>query len=100
MSKRYPAEFSRRALDRVEAGRAVVAVAQDLGVSPQTIYNWRRQHLIDTGQIEGVTTAQSGELKSARLEIERLKAELAVTRRANELLKEAASPKGGSRRSQ
>jgi transposase-like protein len=99
MSKRYPPEFRRRALDRVEAGHTVVAVAHDLEVSPQTIYNWRRQHLIDIGQIEGVTTAQSAELSAARREIERLKAELAVTRRANELLKEVASPKGGSRRS-
>jgi transposase-like protein len=64
MSKRYPAEFRRRALDRVEAGHAVVAVAHDLEVSPQTIYNWRRQHLVDTGQIEGTTTMQSSELRA------------------------------------
>jgi transposase-like protein len=43
MPRRYPSEFRRRVLDLVAAGRSVVLVAADLGVSAQTIYNWRRQ---------------------------------------------------------
>jgi transposase-like protein len=42
MPKPYPAEFRRRVLDLVRAGRTVAAVATDLGISDQTIYNWRR----------------------------------------------------------
>jgi transposase len=47
--KRYPAEFRRKVLDLVAAGRPVAQVAADLTISEQTIYVWRRQHLIDTG---------------------------------------------------
>jgi transposase-like protein len=36
----YPAEFRRKVLDLLAAGRKVVDVARDLDVSDQTIYNW------------------------------------------------------------
>jgi transposase-like protein len=49
--KRYPAEFRRKVLDLVAAGRPVAQVAYDLGISAQVIYTWRRQQLIDSGQI-------------------------------------------------
>lgn len=45
--KGYPVEFRRRVLDLSEAGRSVAEVAQDLGISDQTVYNWRRQDRID-----------------------------------------------------
>lgn len=93
----YPAEFRRRVLDLVEAGRRVAEVAQDLGITEQTIYNWRRQDRIDRGVEAGLSTAERGELAAARRRIRELEAELAVHRRATELLKESADPKGGSR---
>jgi transposase-like protein len=93
----YPAEFRRRVLDLVEAGRRVAEVAQDLGITEQTIYNWRRQDRIDRGLEAGLSTAERGELAAARKRIRELEAELAVHRRATELLKENADPKGGSR---
>ncbi len=100
MPYRYPPEFRRKVLDLLAAGRSVASIAGDLGVSDQTIYNWRRQELIDTGQAPGLTSTEAGELTAARRRIRELEAELAVTRRANELLKEkVVSPKGGSRRS-
>jgi transposase-like protein len=84
-------------LDLVEAGRRVAEVAQDLGITEQTIYNWRRQDRIDRGLEAGLSTAERGELAAARRRIRELEAELAVHRRATELLKESADPKGGSR---
>jgi transposase-like protein len=93
----YPAEFRRRVLDLVAAGRRVAEVAQDLGITEQTIYNWRRQDRIDRGLEAGLSTAERGELAAARKRIRELEAELAVHRRATELLKENADPKGGSR---
>ena len=45
MPRRYPAEFRRKVLDLVAAGRPVAEVAAQLGVSGQTIYNWRNQEL-------------------------------------------------------
>jgi transposase-like protein len=84
-------------LDLVAAGRRVAEVAQDLGITEQTIYNWRRQDRIDRGLEAGLSTAERGELAAARKRIRELEAELAVHRRATELLKENADPKGGSR---
>jgi len=100
MSHRYPSEFRRRVLDLLAVGRSVASVAADLGVSEQTIYNRRRQELIDTGQASGLTTSETAELAAALRRIRELETELAVTRRANELLKDqVTSPKGGSKRS-
>jgi transposase len=100
MPKRYPAEFRRRVLDLVASGRPVAAVAEDLGVSAQTIYTWRRQDAIDRGEAPGLTSLERTELAAARRRIVELETELAVTRRANELLKaQVVSPKDDSRRS-
>ena len=43
----------------VEAGRPVAEIAEQLGVTGQTIYNWRNQDLIDRGIRPGVTTTNS-----------------------------------------
>ena len=99
MPKRYPAEFRRKVLDLVAAGRPVAQVASDLAISEQTIYVWRRQHLIDTGQLPGTTSSENAELMAARRRIAELEAEVAIHRRAAQLLGEVVSPKDGSRRS-
>lgn len=95
--KGYPVEFRRRVLDLIDAGRPVAEVAHDLGISDQTVYNWRRQDRIDRGLEHGMGTAERTELAAARRRIRELEAELAVHRRATELLKEQTPPKGGSR---
>ena len=99
MPRSYPAEFRRKVLDLVEAGRPVAEIAQQLGVTGQTIYNWRNQDLVDRGLRPGVSTAESVELAAARKRIRELETELAVTKRAFELLKEQTDPKGVSRSS-
>jgi transposase-like protein len=93
MPRRYPPEFRRRVLDLIASGRKVADVARDLGVSDQTIYNWRKQDLIDLGERPGLRSAELAELQAARRRIGELEAELARTRRANELLKVAVPPK-------
>ena len=97
--KRYSPEFRRKVLDLVEAGRPVAQVAADLDISDQTIYVWRRQHLIDTGRLPGTTSAENAELIAARRRIAELEAEVAIHRRAAQLLGEVVSPKGATRRS-
>ena len=97
MPRRYSPEFRRKVLDLLKDGRRIAEVAVLLGVSEQTIYTWRNQELIDTGQRAGVSSTDHGELIAARNRIAQLETEFAVTKRANELLKEAASPKGGGR---
>jgi transposase-like protein len=93
----YPEEFRRRVLDLIAAGRKVAQVADDLGISEQTIYTWRRQDRIDRGLEAGLSSAEKAELVAARKRIRELEAEVAVHRRATELLKGKADPKGGSR---
>ena len=99
MPKSYPPEFRRKVLDLLDAGRKVVEVAVALGVCEQTVYVWRRQHSIDSGRVPGITSSDLSELVAARKRIIQLETELAVTRRANELLEEVVHPKGGSRSS-
>ena len=72
MSKRYPPEFRRKVLDLLKAGRTVRQVAFDLQISDQTIYNWREQELIDTGQKPGITSSDHTELVAARRRIAEL----------------------------
>ena len=92
----YPAEFRRRVVDLLAAGRKVADVARDLGISEQAVYTWRRQEQIDRRLVPGLSTAERAELAAAKRRIHELEAELAVHRRAAELLKEQADPKGGS----
>jgi transposase len=80
-------------LDLVAAGRRVEDIARDLGISDQTVYSWRRQDRIDQGLEAGLTSAERAELISARRRIRELETELAIHRRAAELLKVTPGPK-------
>ena len=82
MPKPYPPEFRRKVLDLLAAGRSVAVLSADLGVSAQTIYNWRRQDAIDRGLVPGLSSTEQAELKAAKRRIAELETELAVTRRA------------------
>ncbi len=93
----YPPEFRQRVLDLLAAGRRPTDLARDLGISSQTIYVWRRQDQIDRGEIPGLTSAERTELAAAKQRIRELEVELAIHRRASDLLAERSDPKGGSR---
>ena len=79
------------------AGRPVAQIAADLGISDQTIYGWRKQELIDTGQLPGLNRAEQAELTAANKRIRELENEVAILKRARELLREPDDPKGGTR---
>jgi transposase len=74
-------------------------VALDLGISEQTVYTWRRQERVDRGIEPGLTSAEQAELAAAQRRIRELEAELAIHRKAAELLKGTTSPKGDSQQS-
>ncbi len=95
----YPPEFRRKVLDLVEAGRSIADVAHDLGMSEQSIDIWRRQDRIDRGLVPGLSSVEKAELVAAKKRIAELETELAISRRAMELLRVSSDPKGGSRRS-
>jgi transposase len=93
----YPPEFRRRVIDLAESERPIAQVASDLGISDQTICNWRRQHLIDTGRRPGTTSSQNAELVADRKRIAQLETEPVIHRRATELLETVVAPEAGSR---
>lgn len=95
----YPAEFRRKVLDLIDAGRKVTDLARDLDISTQTIYTWRRQDRIDRGLEPGLTSSEKAELVAARRRIAELETELRATRRAIELVREVVPPKDGSKSS-
>ena len=78
----YPAEFRRRAIELVRSGTPLKEVAADLGVSEQTLRNWRRQQDVDAGRAEGLTTDEREELRRLRRENRRLQQERDILKAA------------------
>lgn len=74
LTPEYPSEFA-----------AIQAVANKLGIrSDETVRKWVRRAEVEGGLRPGITNAE-------RAEIKELKKEIAELRRANEILKAAAS---------
>jgi transposase len=90
--RRYPPELRERAVRMVreaiaEGGESfgvVTRVARQLGIGVESLRNWVKQAEIDGGQRPGVTSEERRRIA----ELERENREL---RRANEILKAAAS---------
>lgn len=90
--KRYPEELKDRAVRMVQevrredpADNSVISrVARQLGVGVESLRTWVRQADADTGSRPGLTSEESEELKSLRKENKEL-------RRANDILRAAAS---------
>lgn len=69
MPRGYPVEFRRKVLDLIEDGKPVAEIAAQLGITAQTVYNWRNQDQIDRGVRAGMSTRESAELAAARKRI-------------------------------
>jgi transposase len=79
----YPPEFRREAVQMLRAGRTPKELAASLGVSEQTLRNWRRQDEADRRERTDVpTSAELGELRALRKENARLKQERDLLKRA------------------
>lgn len=76
--KRYPEEVRRKVLDLVATGRPVAQIAAELGIGGQSIYGWRKQELIDTGQFPGLNPAEQAELAAANKRIRELETGVAI----------------------
>ena len=62
----YPEEFRREALEWLRAGRSPREVADSLGVSEQTLRNWRRQDQLDRRERDdGLTSDERRELAAS-----------------------------------
>jgi transposase len=78
----YPPQFRREAVELLRSGVALKRVAADLGVSEQTLRNWRRQDDVDAGRAEGLTSAEREELRALRRQVRRLEQEREILKKA------------------
>ena len=79
----YPEEFRREAVQMLRAGRTPRELAESLGVSEQTLRNWRRQDQRDRHERDdGLTSDERDELRRLRRQNARLKQERDLLKRA------------------
>jgi len=91
-TSRYSPEVRERAVRMVFEQReqhgsqwaAIASIAPKIGCSTQTLCNWVRQHERDTGQRDGITTAEAERIKQLEREVRELK-------QANEILRLASA---------
>ena len=91
-SPKFSPEMRERAVRMVQEHRsehpsqwaAIESIAAKVGCVPQPLHIWVKQHEIDAGQRDGVSTAEAQRIK----ELERENREL---RKANEILKLASA---------
>lgn len=83
--RRYSAEFRRRMVELVRAGRSPEQLAREFEPTAQSIRNWVCQADLDEGKrSDGLTTAE-------REELVRLRRENRTLREEREILKKAAA---------
>jgi transposase len=90
--RRYPPELRERAVRMVqetieqtgERHGVITRVAHQLGIGSESLRGWVRQAEVDGGQRPGVTTTEQQRIAELEREVREL-------RRANEILKAAAS---------
>ena len=63
---------------------AIMSVAAKIGSTAETLRSWVRQHQRDTGQRDGLTTAEKERIKQLEREVREL-------RQANEILRKASA---------
>jgi len=80
----YPPEFRAEAIRLARSGdRKLSEVADDLGVSQQSLRNWARQADLDEGRRDdGLTTEDRAELARLRREYRMLREERDILKRA------------------
>ncbi len=98
MPRPYPVEFRARAVALVRAGKPITRAAAELGISQSCLHLWVRQDQVNRGELPGVSTTESAELRRARKRIRQLELEVEILTKASQFLAEdKPHPKGFTR---
>ena len=101
MPTKYPDEF-REDVVRVASNRdadvTLAQIARDFGIHIGTLDKWMRRARIESGEQEGVTLAESAQLRELKKRNRLLEQENEVLRRAAAYLSQAHLPGKGSTR--
>ena len=78
---RYTLEFKLKAVRMIDKRESIAAAARSLGVVDQTLFNWDK--LYKAGKLQG---ADSKSVSAEKMEISRLRAELALVKMERDIL--------------
>jgi transposase len=79
----YPPEFKREAVElHRSSNKSIPKMAEELGIARESLRRWIRQHEVDEGEREGVTTSEREELSRLRRENKTLRQERVFLKRA------------------
>jgi transposase-like protein len=79
----YPPEFKREAVGLYRrSGKSLQVIAGELGVAVESLRSWNKQHDIDSGAREGLTTPEREELRELERKLLRVEQERDLLKRA------------------
>ena len=79
----YPPEFKREAVELYRrSGKSLQVVAGELGVAVESLRSWTKQHQVDEGEREGLSSAEREELRELRRKLLRVEQERDLLKRA------------------
>jgi len=79
----YPPEFKREAVELYRrSDKSIATIAGELGVATESLRAWTKQHAVDAGEQEGLSSAEREELRELRRTLRRVEQERDLLKRA------------------